>query len=424
MKKKILSIILAFAVVLGLCAGITSISVIANADTEISVKALFGATNTYEIKGEITKIDDYSVYHNQMGYDNPQYSFEYDLSTKNGNTTTTVPHVTVFTHGYDAWGKDWCNNAENLPRGASFNDLNFEYSVFSMVHQVATEVYTNNAVVVRAIMEKDSQENSDYKITIEQEYCDNPNFLKPDSELTMENINEIGNYHLIVIFDGDKTKGSNNNIYYQFNYMLSTILYKLKPNYNGKIPKVNLIGHSRGGITNMQYALDHPDIVANLISLGTPYEGSTTATIVKDDKYYKGDGINDIINPDIYNGYKERWNNGYNTLYKDINFLAIGSYSTLPFFCKVAHNDRSGEMFNFWSALLVDVGTTALTALNFTTNSNATMIAIRIITRILNKIFSQNVATSIVELLLNEVRFTEYGMVWLSDAIIPLGIRI
>lgn len=34
MKKKILSIILAFAVVLGLCAGITSISVVAKADTE------------------------------------------------------------------------------------------------------------------------------------------------------------------------------------------------------------------------------------------------------------------------------------------------------------------------------------------------------------------------------------------------------
>lgn len=106
MNKKITSLILALVLVLGLCAGITSISVIANADTEISVKALFGATNTYEIKGEITKIDDYSVYHNQMGYDNPQYSFEYDLSTKNGNTTTTVPHVTVFTHGYYSLASD------------------------------------------------------------------------------------------------------------------------------------------------------------------------------------------------------------------------------------------------------------------------------------------------------------------------------
>ena len=46
MNKKFTSLILALVLVLGLCAGITSISVVANADTEISVKALFGATNT------------------------------------------------------------------------------------------------------------------------------------------------------------------------------------------------------------------------------------------------------------------------------------------------------------------------------------------------------------------------------------------
>lgn len=63
--------------------------------------------------------------------------------------------------------------------------------------------------------------------------------------------------------------------------MLSSILYKLKDNYGGKIPKVNLVGHSRGGLTNLQYALDHPDIVENLISIGTPYFGSSSAKIVK-----------------------------------------------------------------------------------------------------------------------------------------------
>ena len=42
MNKKFTSLILALVLVLGLCARITSISVEANADTEISVKALFG----------------------------------------------------------------------------------------------------------------------------------------------------------------------------------------------------------------------------------------------------------------------------------------------------------------------------------------------------------------------------------------------
>lgn len=423
MKKKIISLILTVVVVFCLFIGITSISVVAKADTGFFVKDLFEATNTYDLDGNITKIDDYSVYHDQMGYDNPQYSFEYDFSAKNANTTTTVPYVTVFTHGYYSKASDWCNNAENLPDGASFDELNFEYSVFSMVHQVATEVYTNNAVVVRAIMEKNSQENSDYKITIEQEYCDNPNFLKPDSELTMENINEIGNYHLIVIFDGYKTDGSNDNIYYQLNYMLSSILYKLKDNYNGRIPKVNLIGHSRGGITNMQYALDHPDIVANLISIGTPYNGSTTAVLSNTLGISKGDGLNDIIDPDKYRNYRERWNNGYNTLYKNINTLAIGAFSSLPFLSKIAHGDRSG-VIQPRMAKGIDYAVAIISALKARDLIDAVLdpmkllkrMVIRAVNKVLKCIFAKSVVFNVADIFLNEMQLA----FWYSDIIVPL----
>ena len=55
MRKKLISLILALVVVLGLCAGITSISVIAKADTEINVDDLFEATNTYDLKEKVKK---------------------------------------------------------------------------------------------------------------------------------------------------------------------------------------------------------------------------------------------------------------------------------------------------------------------------------------------------------------------------------
>ena len=58
--------------------------------------------------------------------------------------------------------------------------------------------------------------------------------------------------------------------------MLSKIVYDVKELNGGILPKVNLIGHSRGGLTNLQYALDHPDLVDSLISIGTPYFGTTT----------------------------------------------------------------------------------------------------------------------------------------------------
>lgn len=101
MRKKLISLILALAVVLGLCAGITSISVIAKADTEFTVNDLFEATNTYDLKEKVKKEEPKS---NESGdsqekkkYKDPQYSFEFDFTTKNENTTTTAPYVTVFT---------------------------------------------------------------------------------------------------------------------------------------------------------------------------------------------------------------------------------------------------------------------------------------------------------------------------------------
>ena len=50
-------------------------------------------------------------------------------------------------------------------------------------------------------------------------------------------------------------------------------------NYRSKhrsesLPSINLVGHSMGGLINMQYAIKHPKNVATLVSLGTPYNGS------------------------------------------------------------------------------------------------------------------------------------------------------
>lgn len=407
--KKIISSVLVILFVASFFAFFNTFSIKAKADSETNI---YDETNTYNV-------DTDSIEKNveKPGYEKGQYIIKYDMDNKKTDCLVAEsPTVTVFTHGYNSSARDWLNNAADIEKEEYFT---LQYSNESMVEQVIN-MYggIENVILLQAQMT--SYEKFDLlKIALKIE----DGKICQDGNLSIFSKNKmVYGKHYIVIFDclDGRRNDSNNNIYFQFNYMLSSVLYDLKQlDPSHRIPKVNLIGHSRGGLTNMQYALDHPDIVANLISLGTPYKGSTTATIVKNHKDFKGDGINDIINPDIYNGYKERWNNGYNMLYKDINFLAIGSYSTLPFFCKVAHNDRSGKMFNFWSALLVDAGTAVLTALDVATIGIGKT-AIRIVTRILNEIFSQNVATSIAELLLNEVRFTEDGMVWLSDAIIPL----
>ena len=102
MRKKTISLILALVAALGICMGIASVSVIAKADTELAVDDLFEATNTYNLKENVqkeTKYTEAGVSQGQNKYEDPQYSFKFDFSTKNANTTTIAPYVTVFPHG-------------------------------------------------------------------------------------------------------------------------------------------------------------------------------------------------------------------------------------------------------------------------------------------------------------------------------------
>lgn len=100
-------------------------------------------------------------------------------------------------------------------------------------------------------------------------------------------------------------------------------------------------------------------MVDNLISIGTPYNGSTTAAAFGEDMYGSSDALTDIIDSTVYGNYKTRWNNNYN-LYKNINATAIGGYSTLMFFSEIIHKDITQGQFNgdlkvIWDKYLDDV---------------------------------------------------------------------
>lgn len=396
----------------------------AKADEMPSVKTLFEATNTYNLNGSVTKETSFEKYHKEKGYDNPQYEFNFDMSSKNNNQTTSFPYVTVFTHGYNSRAKDWCNNAESLTEVNTWKDLKFLYTTSSMVYQMATNVFSGNTIIIKATVYDESDVAPFFKLLFKKVILGVPEDKFPG--IGIEKIaDEVTDKHLIVIFEGHDTSSSNVNMYYQFNYMLSSILYKLKDNYGGKIPKVNLIGHSRGGLTNLQYALDHPDIVENLISIGTPYFGSTSISIVQNVEDFAGDGLKDLINPSVYKGYRNTWNDGYENMYSKINAVAIGAYSTLPFLAKVAHRDRSGTI-NFWGALGIDAAIAAVSAYKVATRFKFLFesLAMKAVTNLAYKIFPQSITASIVELLANEIVLLPPTVAWFSDAVVSLNSQL
>ena len=426
MKKKIICITLAVVMSVFACYFVGTIVV--KADGMPSIETIFNATNTYSLEGTVTKEIRYAKYHGEKGYDNPQYEFNFDMSSKNNNQTTSFPYVTVFTHGYNSRAKDWCNNAESLTEDNTWKDLKFLYTTSSMVYKVTANVFSNNAIIIRATVDEESNTKPYFNLLLEK-----VELGVAEDALPKINIEEIcsvvANKHLVVIFEGHNPSSSNVNMYYQFNYMLSSILYKLKGNYGGKIPKVNLVGHSRGGLTNLQYALDHPDIVENLISIGTPYFGSSSATIVKNLGIMKGDGLKDITDEAVYESYQRTWNNGYESKYSKINAVAIGAYSTLPFLGLVAHSDKSGNI-NFWSALGIDAAVTAISVWKTASwfvdfwGAIATKAAARAVTNVLYSLFSQSVTVNIAKILTDEITSVFPYVMWFSDTLVPLSSQL
>lgn len=303
--KKIISIILFLSLLV--CTTLYTSNVVYAAETSIDMNinsiALYEATNNYSY------INDFEANEHR-----------YNLNDKNENIeiSTDKPLMTVFTHGLAGDASHWSNSAGQ-----------FAYSDKSLITRLA-KLIDSNIYWVRFI----SSDSFDI-LNITNEVYDgiNNGIVNPYNGTKISSITDISK-HTIVVFEAldSVAAGRNDEVYTQFNYAISCLNYYISQLNNGKLPKINLIGHSRGGITNMQYALDHPDLIESIYSLGTPYTGSTTASL---DFNWFGSwfapefGEEDIINKDVYEKYMNNWNEKYETHYSHINVMALGGYATL-----------------------------------------------------------------------------------------------
>ena len=383
--------------------------------TTLTEQQLYNATNTYNVDN--TGFTD-GTYHPDSDKDDEKitndliYNIRYNMSQKNDNQVMSITQITVLTHGLGSNAGAWSNHySEN-----NSND-SFAYDPESLISQISDSV--GGAKIYWAKM---SGYNSFNLFDITNQTSTTSGYNKNSSINTVTDISK----HIIIVFDAFRTTESNNNIYYQFNYMLSKIIYDVKIANGGILPKVNLVGHSRGGLTNLQYALDHPDLVSTLISLGTPYFSSTTANLFGEALMGAGDGLDDILNPDIYYEYNTRWNQNYNTLYKDIKAYAIGSYHTLSSLVEVVSNDSSGELSDAqksWiNAGLWSINTWKLASFAFI----ADRFTLGIITEILDVMYPSLQVVDAAEILLNEINYDVHPMFvsWYNDVLVNLDSQL
>jgi hypothetical protein len=101
------------------------------------------------------------------------------------------------------------------------------------------------------------------------------------------------NRHSIILFEAsneDETflesnpirninSGYHSGVYFQLQSILDKLSYDFMQ-VNGRLPRINLIGYSRGGVVNVMYATARPKQVASIQSLGTPYDGLNLANLL------------------------------------------------------------------------------------------------------------------------------------------------
>ena len=390
-------------------------------NSSLSEQELYNATNTYNVNagcfegnGDFHTIDDSSRKYST------QYEISYNLTQKNNNQVMDSAQITVLTHGLGSDASIWSNaySSKNL-------STSFAYDAESLINKISDEV--GGANIYWAEMSAFNAFNL-YNISNQT----NSGSLYTKSNI-VNNINDTSK-HIIIVFDAYKyvdsndkihytSEESNANIYYQFNYMLSKIIYDVKIANGGILPKVNLVGHSRGGLTNLQYALDHPDLVSTLVSLGTPYFSSTTANLFGEMFMGAGDGLDDILDPDIYYDYNRRWNQNYNTLYRDIDVYAMGSYHTLPSLKEVVLNDYSGTIPNNAKLEINEIINKINLAKILIGNNNLPQsFLVSCISELLDILFPNSAAVDLAEILTQEINYDIYPMFvsWYSDILVPL----
>lgn len=313
MKKKKIAIFLVVLQIISVILIYVNKSFAENADNLLTNSDLYNETNTYN--------------YNYQSCNFAKDKARYDLAKKNDNIVDDgAPLMTVFTHGVTGRAFHWSNDGTNS---------DFSYSKYSLITRLANMIDSNVYYVKFSDGTKDCSIFDITKVlyqNLREGNCSQAKYLT-DNEI--DKIVDISK-HSIVVFESSKrsSNGLNDDVYTEFNYTISKLVLDIKKINNDKLPKINLIGHSRGGITNMQYALDHPDLVASMYSLGTPFAGSTTASIDYD--FFNGEVTGnkevagDITKEEVYMEYMNRWNNNYDRLYKDINVMALGTYEGYP----------------------------------------------------------------------------------------------
>lgn len=235
---------------------------------------------------------------------------------------TATPAITVLTHGLGGDASHWSNNGNGQ----------FSYDNRSLIEKLRD---SNGANVFWAKMSNSSRFNL---YIIDETTQLSPYNISNLSTLTQLSSAQISK-HIVIVFEATRESaiGDHNSMYTEFKNMVLSVAHDFGSVTSGIFPTINLIGHSRGGLTNMDFANHFPRLISDMYSIGTPFNGSNFGRInIFADTFTghidseEGTAIYDINNVTLQNRLKNEWaSNQQSGRGSHIRFFPMSGYSTL-----------------------------------------------------------------------------------------------
>lgn len=234
------------------------------------------------------------------------------------NYANQTPEITVLTHGLGSSGYYWSNDI------LVDNGEAFAYNASSLIDKIYTKLSGNVSIYFAKCQSETSYQLSQL----------NRNLTTLKETERLDDVSK----HIVLIYESSKAVASNDDVYEEFENVLDTISLQYK-SITGVLPRFNLVGHSRGGITNIMYATEHPYNVAAMFSLGTPYNGSVLGgidAVLKMLKYVDENtgelfpGVQSLLDYNEAVRIRDKWNEAFK---EDVNMnvVAYGSMASIDY---------------------------------------------------------------------------------------------
>ena len=280
LKNKILKLCFSLLLLLVIVFGFSNIVIFAAENGSDDFVGYSSLLSRDELQEETT-----TTYFTNINYEEN----DFDYTNTNIQVDDSEPLLTVLVHGYGSNASVWSNNFEFFSEEdlrLEKKDEKFTYDSDSLIERLrniteaniyCAEMMTSSSFVLYKLPEL-----SDNLLAVQDSFSLNGSITNDELDLIdyknngeiIKQINDISK-HSVVIFKSKNSRASNDDVYEEFDYMMDKIVYDIRTlNSNNKLPKVNLIAHSRGGLTALQYTFDHSALVENVFTIGSPFSGS------------------------------------------------------------------------------------------------------------------------------------------------------